>query len=165
MNQTPPLARAVAALLTVGTVTVQPAAAQPSSHPYSPAVAEVPQDGEARRREAATAARARARYQAELRRRKTAAEARRREATAARARYDATAPRHPQPQRGEPPRTRPSILSRPPDQPRRHPSQLGALLRSAGQVARTIERAERGRFHLPRELNRAGRMIDRHQRR
>ena len=165
MNQTTPFACAVAALLTVGTVTVQPAAAQPSSRPHSPAVAEAPQDGEERRREAAAAARARARYQAELRRRETPDEARRREAVAKRARYDAEAPHQAQPQRVEQPRTQPPSLSRPPYHPRRQPSQLGALLRSAGQVARTIEQAERGRFSLPRELHRAGRMIDRHQRR
>ncbi len=42
MNQTTPFACAVAALLTVGTVTVQPAAAEPSSRPHSPALAEAP---------------------------------------------------------------------------------------------------------------------------
>lgn len=132
MNQTTRISLTLTVLLTVGAVTVPPTTAQPSSRPYSPALAEVPQDGADRRREAAAAARARARY-------------------------DAKAPRHPQPQ--------PPSLSRPPYRPRRQPSQLGALLRSAGQVARTIERTERGRFNLPRELNRAGRMIDRHQRR
>ena len=164
MNQTTKIACAVAVLLTVGTATVQPAEAQPSGRPYSPALAEAPQDREDRRREAAAAARARRRYQAAIDRRDQPAEDHWRE-DAARARYDATAPRHPQPQRVEQPRTQPSILSRPPYRPHRQPSQLGALLRSAGQVARTIERAERGRFNLPRELHRAGRMIDRHQRR
>ena len=165
MNQTTPFACAVAALLTVGTVTVQPAAAEQSSRPHSPAVAEVPQDGEDQRREAAAAARARARYQAEVRWRETPADTRRREATAARARSDAETPHQAQPQRVEQPRTQRPSLSRPPYHPRRQPSQLGVLLRAAGQVARTIERAERGRFNLPRELHRAGRMIDRHQRR
>ena len=165
MNQTTHISLTIAALLTVGAVTVQPTAAQPSSRPHSPAVAEASQDVEDRRREAAAAARARTRYQAEVRRRETPADTRRREAGAARARYDAETPRQAQPRRVEQPRTQPPTLSRPPYQPRRQPSQLGALLRSAGQVARTIERAERGHFNLPRELHRAGRMIDRHQRR
>ena len=45
-------------------------------------------------------------------------------------------------------------LSQPACQAPRASSQIGALLRTAGQVARTIERAERGRFNLSHELNR-----------
>ena len=164
MNQTTHSSLTIAVLLTVGAVTVQPTAAQLEHRPGSPALAVSAQDTEDRRREAAAAARARRRYQAAIDRREQPAADRRR-ADAARARDDATAPRHPQPQRVEQPRTPPSILSRPPYRPQRQPSQLGALFRSAGQVARTIERAKHGRLNLPRELNRAGRMIDRHQRR
>jgi len=164
MNQTTRISLTLTVLLTVGAVTVQPTAAQPEHRPGSPALSVSAQDPEDRRREAAAAARARRRYQAAIDRRDQPAEDRRRE-DAARARYDTKAPRHAQPQRVEQPRTQPSILSRPPYRPHRQPSQLGALLRSAGQVARTIERAERGRLNLPRELHRAGRMIDRHQRR
>lgn len=164
MNQMTHISLTIAVLLTVGTATVQPTTAQPEHRPGNPAPAVSAQDTEDRRREAAAAARARRRYQAAIDRRDQPAEDRRRE-DAVRARYDAKAPRHPQPQRVEQPRTQPSILSRPPYRPHRQPSQFGALLRSASQVARTIERAERGRFNLPHELHQAGRMIDRHQRR
>ena len=172
MNQTTHIALTLTALLTVVAVIVQPTVAQPVVHPGNSALAVSAQDTEDRRREAAAAARARRRYQAAIGRREQPAEDRRREeVTRARAqgRYDTTLQRREEPpqrpQRIDQPRPRTSRLSSPPYQPHRTGSQLGALLQSVGQVARTIERAERGRFNLPREFHRAGRMIDRHQQR
>ena len=101
----------------------------------------------ARRSEAAAAARAKRRYDAEIRRQNRAKE---------------------RTQRIEQRRTQAPSASRTPRQSRESRESgggLGALLRTAGQVARTAEQIERGRFNLSRELSRAGRTVDRYERR
>ena len=136
MNQKTPIAVTVAALLIVAAIPAQPAAQQ--------TVAETSQRAEDRRREAAAAARARVRYEAEVHRRKRPEESRRQ--------IEQPAPQAP-------------CCIEPTHQPRRPGVRVGALLRGAAQIGRTVERAERGRFDLWREVSRAGRMIERHERR
>ena len=136
MNQTTPIAITVATLLIVAVIPAQSAAQQ--------TVAETSQSAEDRRREAAAAARAWARYEAEIHRRKRPEEPR----------------RHiEQPAQQAPCRIEPT------HQPRRPGVRVGTLLRRAAQIGRTVERAERGRFDPWREVSRAGRMIERHERR
>ena len=136
MNQTTPIVGVVVALLIVAAIPAQPAAHQK--------VAETSQSAEDRRREAAAAARARARYEAEVHRRKRPEEPRR---------------------QIEQPAPQALCCIEPTHQPRRSGVRVGALLRGAAQIGRTVERAERGRFDPWREVSRAGRMIERHERR
>ena len=135
MNQTTPIVGVVVALLIVAAIPAQPAAHQK--------VAETSQSAEDRRREAAAAARARARYEAEVHRRKR--------------------PEEPRRQIEQPAQQAPCRIE--PHQPQRPSVRVGALLRGAAQIGRTVERAERGRFDPWREVSRAGRMIERHERR
>lgn len=136
MNQTTSIASVVVALLIVAATPAQPAAHQKA--------AETSQSVEDRRREAAAAARARARYEAEVHRHKR--------------------PEEPRRQIVQPARKAPCRIE-PVHQPRRSGVRVGALLRGAAQIGRTVERAERGRFDPWREVSRAGRMIERHERR
>ena len=136
MNQTTPIASVVVALLIVAAIPAQPAAQQ--------TVAETSQSAEDRQREAAAAARARARYEAEVHRHKRPEEPRRQ--------IEQPAPQAP-------------CHIEPTHQPQRSGVRVGALLRGAAQIGRTVERVERGRFDPWREVSRAGRMIERHERR
>ena len=134
----------------------QAAAPQPVQHPriQKPAVPSQPTatrpSAAARRSAAAAAARAKRRYDAEVRRQNRAEE---------------------RGQRIEQRRTQAPSPSRTPRQSRQSRESresgggLGALLRTAGQVARTAEQIERGRFNLSRELSRAGRTVERYERR
>ena len=125
----------------------QAAAPQPVQHPRIQQPAVPSQPTTARRSEAATAARAKRRYDAAVRRQNRAKE---------------------RTQRIEQRRTPAPSASRTPRQSRESRESgggLGALLRTAGQVARTAEQIERGRFNLSRELSRAGRTVDRYERR
>ena len=80
-------------------------------------------------------------------------------AAGARAQYEAEG------QRRERPTLPPQRTKQSGTQTHRTGSRLGVLFRTAGQVARTIERTGRGHFTLSQELNWSNRMIDRHQRR
>lgn len=101
---------------------------------------------EARRREGRTAARARQRYAAEVRRMQQAQQ-------------PAPVPEVTQPE------TRRRRPVRQTVQREQRGVGLGEVLRTAGQIARTAERVERGRFNLSHELTRAGRAVERYERR
>lgn len=119
---------------------VQPAAVKPKPKPVQPATSVQP-SAEDRRREAAAAARAQQRYQAEVRQMQ---------------------PRH------DPPPVPQRIVPQPAPQPERQPQRgvgLGTVLTTAAQAARIAEQIERGRFNPSRELQRAARRMEREERR
>ena len=143
-----PVKRGVAAMQKAA-VQATPAA-KPVQQPRVQPPAVKPEPGaqavEDRRREAAAAARARRRYEAEVRQ---------------------TPPRLvPQPrQRVEQPKR---VAPRRTQQTAHRPAQglsLGTVLMTAAQAARVAEQVKRGRFNPSRELNRAARRIEREERR
>ena len=134
-----------------GVAAVQKAAVQaaPAATPVQPPAAQseltptqrVVPSAEDRRREAAAAARAWRRYDAEVLRMQ---------------------------QRQNPPPVPQRSVPQPAPQPERQPQRgvsLGSLLMTAAQAARVAEQIERGRFSPARELNRAARRMEREERR
>ena len=122
-----------------------PAAKSEPAQPTQPATSVQP-TAEDRRWEAAAAARARRRYEAEVRRMRQ--------------------PPAPQPAQRvtQPERVAPRQPQRPPREPQQGVS-LGTVLMTAAQAARVAEQIKRGQFTPSRELDRAARRMEREERR